>query len=79
MSHYGWPYFNPEVVEAELYPVEFPVEHDIEYVGGIRVHRVMEFKDGQTRFLWACEHRQSAATPEEAAANCLEYCKEEPC
>lgn len=61
------PPYNPEP-----YDVEFPVEHDIEYVGGVRVTRMII----QGQILWACEHEEISLTPEDAAANCILYCKE---
>lgn len=70
------PYFNPELVEEECFPA-FPVVHDIEYIGGIRVSRAIYFKNGRSTLGWACEHGQCALTPEEAAADCMTYCGEE--
>lgn len=55
-------------------PVQFPIEHDIEYVGGVRVERAIVWTNFKRRSWWVCAHGESAPTPEEAAANCVQYC-----
>lgn len=61
---------DPDWLES----VPFPIEHDVEYVDGVRVEHAMVWKQGLRQLLWVCEHGESAPTPEGAAANCVAYC-----
>jgi hypothetical protein len=70
VSDFDMPKYNPEPPDEE-----FPVDDQIEYVGSIQLQRAVYTVKGAKVLGWACEHGETAKTPEEAAANCVEFCE----
>lgn len=66
-------YLDEPYEEPELGDPDFATGPGVEYVGSTRVEQVIVWEGGRRRLAWACEHGQTAPTPEEAAANCAQY------